>query len=130
MTATNPRDRETVRRLLAEHLPSGFPTTPSALTVGDVACRMVSEHARGIECFSDRDLAISRALVVSSVEIPERERMVGRRVKELLADAGLDMTDAYIGERYWIKFQGALIVMLMGRTGGRAVAFGCERQAP
>lgn len=127
MTTTNPRDRELVRTLLRQHLPSGFPQPLAPLTIGDVACRMVSEHARGVERLSDRDLAISRALVVSTTEIPE-ERMVGRRVKDLLADAGLDMTDAYLGDRYWITFMRAMTVMRMARSGGPAVVIACERQ--
>lgn len=130
MTATNPRDRETVRELLRQHLPSGFPTDPGPLTVGDVACRMVSEHQRGAEKLTDRDLAIARSLVTSETAIPEGERMIARRVIALLADAGLDMTDAYLSQRFWIVFQRALIVMLLGRSGGPAVAFACERQAP
>ena len=127
MTATNPRDRETVRALLRQHLPSGFPSAPGPLTVGDVACRLVSEHQRGAERLTDRDLAISRALVVSTIAIPDDERLNGRLVKALLADAGLDMTDAYLDDRYWIVFQRALIVMAMSRSGpGPAVVIACE----
>jgi len=128
MTRTNDRDRETVQRLLREHLPSGFPVELEPLTFGDVACRLVSEHARGVEHLSARDLAISRALVVSEIAIPAGERMIGRRTKALLAEAGLDMTDAYLSERYWITFQRALITMLMARSPGPAVVFACERE--
>ena len=121
MTATNPRDRETVRALLRQHVPSGFPVELGPLTVGDVACRLVSEHQRGADRVFADHLAVARALVTSDVVISD-ERLTGRRIQELLAGTGVVMP-----ERFWMTFQRAAIPMLLGRHPGPAVVFACER---
>lgn len=123
MTTTNPRDRETVQRLLRSHLPSGFPAEPARpLTVGDVACRLKSEHARGAERLTADELATTRSLLLDETSIAD-ERLTGRRVHEILAATGAEMPP-----RYWIRFQRAAIEMLMGRNGGPSIVIACERQ--
>lgn len=126
MTATNPRDADTVRALLRQHVPSGFPVDRAPLTVGDVACRMVSEHARGAEQLTAEYLDTSRALVTSTVMI-EEQCLTGRRVQEILRATGVALPN---DDRYWIKFQRAASEMLLGRNpGGPVLVIACERDA-
>jgi hypothetical protein len=123
MTATNPRDAETVRSLLRQHVPSGFPTELGPLTVGDVACRIKSDMAIGRDDIrlSPADVAVNTNLLADPT--PVAGRMTPRTVNEIRQAGGLlDGSD-----HYWEQFRRAAITMLMARSPGPAVVFACER---
>ena len=122
MTATNPHDRETVKRLLAEHVPSGFPRETAPLTVGDVACRLKADRAIGRDPIPAADVDVNINLLVDPT--PMGGKLTPRRIDEIRELGGLRDGSA----RYWELFRCAAIEMLMARApGGPTFVVTCER---
>lgn len=100
MTTTDPRDRETVRNLLRQHLPSGFPPPLAPLTVGAVANYLLNEWNHRRLPLLHTDVAITRALVTDQTPMPAD--LSGEAVHELLASLGVEDTGLL---SYWRLFR-------------------------
>jgi hypothetical protein len=101
MTATNPRDRETVRSLLSSHLPSGFPQPLTALTVGSVACRIQNEWQMGRLPLLLTDKAINDRLLANATPLPAELNEV--TVRAVLTEAGAVEIPTALAA-YWTLF--------------------------
>lgn len=113
-----PREQQaqTVRKLLAQHIPSGMPQpepeAPAPLTVGDVAAKLQADQATGRPTLlSDRDT--NTRLLGNTTPLPDR--MTEAAITRLATDLG-----AGGSERYWEEFRHAATRLGMARASGHA----------
>lgn len=114
---------QVVRRLLLQHLPSGFlppAPEPGPLVVGDVAARLQADQvALRVAPVEDREA--NRRLLgdETPVPVPLTEAALARLVTRLGITAG---------QRYWEAFRRTAIVLAMARQRGQAELAAARRQ--
>jgi hypothetical protein len=96
MTATNPRDRETVRSLLRQHLPSGFPQPLAPLTIGDIACHVYNEWQMGRQLLFVWEKPLADRLLTATTPLPVAltDASVGAAIAEAL---GSEPAPSFVG---------------------------------